>query len=754
MSWVPALAIGGGILALGPILIHILFRRRYRRVEFAAMRFLLESLKRNKQRLRREELILIALRVLGCLLLGLFLANIRTDTLLPGAAAPVAHVFILDDSLSMGQRTGQQTLFQKALAEIDARIRRIPDADRVAILSATRPDDGSPLSSLLPAADAKKEEFLSRLAGRRPTDLRADLPATLAAAGRLLAPPNDLPGHLLVVSDFRRVDVADEASAAALRRAFTSLGPAVAEITCLDFGLLAPRNLAIERVALDAPLVVAGVSAPVRVIVRNTGAETVSDAKVAAQVGAVALPAETLPPIAPGQRAPVEFRIAFPTPGAAAVEVSLPPDLFPADDRAALAVDVREALRVLIVDGSPNPGSLRSASFCLARALDPSGRAAFAQRVDVAAAETWTAADLDAYDAVILANVPAFPAARDEAGRPVYPHVQALDRYVRDGGGLALFLGDRIQPEFYNGPLHAGGAGLNPLRLDPPPGAAPDPARFVRLNPDTMGSSPMLRLFAARGEAFCRLIRFYAFVPASLPPGASTGGRPGGAPRVVATFDDAGRSPAAVERPFGRGRVVVWTTAADTNWSDWPKALSFLPVMNDLVWSIARASGETFDDVVGEPIRYAVPTALADATSILLKSPAYPAEDLQRLAVRDQGGQRMVTYSAARHAGLYTLTFTLPGGSSRPVIFSRHPDPRESELAPAGEAAVAAAVNRPHRYITPLAGATASEASPTRAAWGYLLAILLGVLTIETVLGLRFGHYHDVAPERARSRTI
>jgi hypothetical protein len=450
----------------------------------------------------------------------------------------------------------------------------------------------------------------------------------------------------------------------------------------------------------------------------------------------------------------VEFRVAVPAPGAAAVEVSLPPDLLPADDRAVLALDAREALRILLVDGSPDPAGPRAASFCLARALDPSGRAAFAQRVDVAAAETWNAAELESYDAVVLANVPGFPAGRDASGRPVFPQVEALERYVREGGGLAIFLGDRIQPEFYNGPLYAAGAGLNPLKLGDPPRAAPDPARFARLTPDTMGASPMLRLFAAQGEAFCRLIRFYAFVPGTLPDVAPAGGGPAGPPRLLAAFDDLARSPAAVERPYGRGRVILWTTAADANWSDWPKSLSYLPVMNDMIWSIARASGETFDGVAGEPIRYAVPAALADATAILLQTPGYPEEDLQRLAAHDQGGRRRVTYGAARHAGLYTMTFTLPSGASRPVFFSRRPDPRESELAPAGEAAVAAAVGRPHRYLAPLAGGAAAEAAaPTRAVWGYLLALLLGVLALESVLALRFGHYHDVAPERPWSRT-
>ena len=50
LAWLPSLAIGGAVLAAGPVIIHIIFRRRYREIEFAAMRFLLDSLKRSKQR--------------------------------------------------------------------------------------------------------------------------------------------------------------------------------------------------------------------------------------------------------------------------------------------------------------------------------------------------------------------------------------------------------------------------------------------------------------------------------------------------------------------------------------------------------------------------------------------------------------------------------------------------------------------------------------------------------------------------------
>jgi hypothetical protein len=52
-----------------PILIHLLNRRRFQRVSWAAMRFVRASLEKNRRRMQIEDLLLLALR---CLIVGLF----------------------------------------------------------------------------------------------------------------------------------------------------------------------------------------------------------------------------------------------------------------------------------------------------------------------------------------------------------------------------------------------------------------------------------------------------------------------------------------------------------------------------------------------------------------------------------------------------------------------------------------------------------------------------------------------------------
>src|SRR3954452_16503983 len=66
-SWLSAAAVAGGAVSI-PVIIHLLNRRRFRIVEWAAMRFLLTAQKKNARRMRLEQLLLLAARCLIVLL--------------------------------------------------------------------------------------------------------------------------------------------------------------------------------------------------------------------------------------------------------------------------------------------------------------------------------------------------------------------------------------------------------------------------------------------------------------------------------------------------------------------------------------------------------------------------------------------------------------------------------------------------------------------------------------------------------------
>jgi hypothetical protein len=68
-------AIAGAIAAAGPIIIHLLNRRRFKTVSWAAMDFLREALERNRRILHFRDFLLLALRILAVVLFGMVLAR-------------------------------------------------------------------------------------------------------------------------------------------------------------------------------------------------------------------------------------------------------------------------------------------------------------------------------------------------------------------------------------------------------------------------------------------------------------------------------------------------------------------------------------------------------------------------------------------------------------------------------------------------------------------------------------------------------
>src|SRR5947207_15865104 len=70
----PLLAFGAATFSI-PIVIHLIFRMRKRRIVFSSLRFLQQSMLKESRRLRLRELILLLLRIAACVLVALAFAR-------------------------------------------------------------------------------------------------------------------------------------------------------------------------------------------------------------------------------------------------------------------------------------------------------------------------------------------------------------------------------------------------------------------------------------------------------------------------------------------------------------------------------------------------------------------------------------------------------------------------------------------------------------------------------------------------------
>ncbi|HUS47907.1 MAG TPA: BatA domain-containing protein [Phycisphaerae bacterium] len=746
-----------------PIIIHLLNRRRFRTRPWAAMQFLLDSLRKNRRRLKMEELILLALRclVIGMLALavGRFTGCSAMEKLPFGGTESETTVFILDDSNSMGQSAGAGSLFASATADLGEQLRAQPASTKVAILSTS--DARAPANPPEPKVVTDVRSVMSHFGNRRLSDTRAEYVAALKAAKAIFA---DAPGpkRLYIQGDFRRRDLADPDRADELRRLFAELRKLEVKIVAADYGIEAKNNITIEQVALGKGnsgyegLVVAGVPFRVRVTVRNNSPIEARDVEVKLlpernqEFFAIAA-AEPMGSIALGSSKSCEFSVTCNRPGAAVLKAELPKDELFGDNVAYLALDVRRAVRALVVDDR-RADREAAESYFLRAALQPGGQETYGCRVELVTSRELDDSALDDCDLVVLLNVANFPETTGADGRIYCRQVEDLERYVRSGGGLAIFTGGRIENEktFYNRYLYADGAGLCPYKIDRQEGSEKEREKYFRMkladDPDARSARGDLMRFMRIGETdVIGLVRVYAFTRAAVPESPATSAarqRPEKLPIVLARFSDPDGSPAIVYRPFGTGKVLMYYTAADNRWTNWPIAMEsnlFVTAMNDMVRFLAKPQEAGLNGLAGEPFDLKVPRSLRGADARLEGLGEQVAEGGQHW---EQIGEHLRYESPLRAQG-YAISFKRLGRDAGAVFFARSGDPGEGELTPGGRAALDAAIAGQYEYVRRQADGQGQVlyGKPAKEYWTWALLAMLVFLAMETYLAQKFGHY-------------
>jgi hypothetical protein len=149
--------------------------------------------------------------------------------------------------------------------------------------------------------------------------------------------------------------------------------------------------------------------------------------------------------------------------------------------------------------------------------------------------------------------------------------------------------------------------------------------------------------------------------------------------RVLARFDDG--APALVEGRRGRGRVLLFTSTADRDWTDWPIRTSFLPAMQRFAGFLAGGLEERREPalVVGTSRTIALEPGEALVSLVGPDGRERARDELERAGLRP--GERGALVFAPREPGLWQVKV---GGRGEPhleprLAFAVSPDPRESD---------------------------------------------------------------------------
>jgi hypothetical protein len=369
-----------------------------------------------------------------------------------------------------------------------------------------------------------------------------------------------------------------------------------------------------------------------------------------------------------------------------------------------VVIDVAAELPILIVDGDPAP-TAESSAFFLQRALVPkdskSVKTIPLSRLTESALFS-PGAELVKPAVVVLADVPRLEPAQ----------VQAIDRFLAEGGGLWIVGGERVarHEAFYNEQpwMPARLAGIATSKDGTPPDLR-------------KAQHPALELFRA-SDAAMKQVRFTSWHQVQL-----TGAQPAA---VIASFT-AG-APFLLEKPYKRGRVILSTVPMDRRWgSTLPGAWEFPVLAHELAYYLAGTTDGASVLSNGDPIRL----THAVAKRITLQTPEAPVRSIEINSLPWQ-------FADTGAIGVYRLEVD---GKRRALVVP--PDLAESDLTRCSDDDWRRVRDRlPISWVTDESAPTVvSEDGGREELWWLLLLAVMGLLCVEIWMTRRMAHARGAA---------
>ena len=691
-----------------PIIIHLLNRYRHRRVEWAAMELLRRALVVRSRRIRIEDLLLLLLRCLAVILIALAMARptlTASGAKWFGGEEQVGAVIAIDASYSMAYRPGVASRFDRAVQTLRE------------VKSALNP--GDPLSVALmgsgprvllrhTAYDEKRLEKVMQESGPLPE--RLNLEPCLDQLAALVRETKAPVRELYLVTDGQAMTWENLSEKA--KRSLKDIG-ADARIFLLSTGGDSSENLAIREFSLTAGSLRKGTSARYVAAVHNFGRRPQDHVAVTLLAGETPMDQRVMDHIAVGETVAVPLFVRFEESGNVRLAAQIGQDALALDNVRYTVARVRDEVRVLLVDGDPSDRPFRSETDYVRTALAPktAPSAKSSLQVDSISWLELPTKSLAKYHVIILANLPDVR----------QPQVEELFKFVQQGGGLVVFLGDKVNPALFNARLQHNGAALLPaevLDVATAPGDTPDGwpmgvvsadhplARAIRyLPPVLMGEARIQRFFQTRLGPLARPI-----------------------------LKVAGReAPLLAEKPLGQGKVLLFTTTADRAWTNLPVHPAYPVLLHEVMTYLTTQVSER-PLVIGEPLVVSLPRQGLE-TSVTFRTPAGKELAVQ---VTERDGQRRAEFEQADRPGFYEVT-GIEG--TKPMLLAVNVDTSESDVRVLDPAALGTALAGLPVRVPPEGAdllATIRESRVGRELWRILMILGLAVLALEGYLAWRF----------------
>ncbi len=580
MTFLNVSLVAGTVFIALPIILHLLLRRRPRRVEFPAIQFVRQRQLPQKRRLRIRHWLLLALRVGLIGLLSLALA--RPSVIFSGdwvlQEEPVAAALVFDTSVRMEYRHENQTRLEAAKQLATWLLAELPQQSEIAVLSSR----AGPVAFEVDRASAR--ERIRRLESSADSQ---PLPTAISRALELVQQSQQRLREIYIFTDLARSAWPSQSLAQLRPQLEKAFGLSV---YLVDVGVPEPKDFGLGGLELPRQILSSRGTLIVQTQVEATGVGGACPVQLELweedpKTGQRSWQKreEKLCQLQPGQKEQVVFRLRGLSAGVHQGQVRIVGgDALPANDVRYFTFEVKPPWQLLLVA----PDSVHLVPAFVTEALAPrefrlTGQARYDCRL--IRQEELSAVDLSQYAALFLLD----PQPLEDA------LWQKLVSYVADGHGLAICLGRNAQPM---------DSFLTPAAQTLLP--APLQMQVRRPDYDTY-LAPADRQHPILGE-FRRLsgsVPWDAFPVlcywqlGELAKGAS----------VIIPYTDGG--PALLERVVGKGRVLMITTPLTdhTNQEPWNllptgDAWPYLILVNEMAAYLVGAAEQQLNYTVGQTV--------------------------------------------------------------------------------------------------------------------------------------------------------
>jgi hypothetical protein len=575
-----------GLLGIGiPLAIHLIRRQRAERVVLPTVRFLKRAPKKLVYFQQIQQWLLLVLRIAIAGLLAVAFAR----PIITGAysqlvgAAPQSLVILLDTSMSMryADRFGEGT------AAVITILKSLQQGDEAAIVTfADSPGPVKPLTTDLTAL----ETFVRNIPapGYRSTHFLT----ALHLADQILQSAHYQEKTVVLVSDYQR-------SAAPASSAVWTLSPGI-RFKGIKVGDTKSSNLKVTDVrTVERP----AQGQETHIIVgriQSLGTDPIPEARIFLGIDGTQLASRALD-LRDKSEIVVEFPVTIRQAGLHRGILTVAGDRFEPDNILYFTVQVEPPLRVLCIHGESGAGGADDKAYWLRSALTRQAKSPF--QVDVIDPQGLTSDALASYAVVVLLNV-------DNLARE---QLNALRSYVKGGGGLLLAPADRVDDVDFNRNYE----GLTPAFLRRKHVFTDGTALAIT---QVQGHHAIIR-FLQNGETTdFGAARFHGY----------WGTEPVAGSDVILGFENG--DAALVANRVGNGRVLLFTSSLDPEWNNFPRQVTYLPLLHEAMRYLTGSQEPMAVYRVGEivPI-FIAPEGAARVTSprgqetLLRSTPAGPA---------------------------------------------------------------------------------------------------------------------------------